>query len=306
MLRASMRRLEVFVTVAEAGGFAAAAERLGTSQPSVSAHVRALEAELRGPPLFERLPGRPPRLTEAGRAFLASARDLLRGARAVAAEVQRDRGDASRRVVFACQPHLANFLLPDALAGFARETPRIELVVRSSGPDAVTAAVRDGNADLGGLLGGVDLNGLAGRRIGQEPYVLVAAPGHPLAGRRAIQLADLAAHGLIRMPRTLPPTRELAQAAAAIGLTRMRVVARATEYNTGRALAVAGVGLFWVPRTPAEEDLRTGRLVALDLEAPPVLIDVLLVWSAERGLTRFAAELSDHLARARTREGVPE
>ena len=298
MLRASMRRLEVFVTVAETGGFAAAAARLGTSQPSVSAHIRALEAELRGPPLFERVPGRPSQLTEVGRDFLVSARDLLQHARAVASEAERNRGEVSRRLVFACQPHLANFLLPDALARFALRSPRSELVIRSGGPDVVTAAVRDGHADLGGLLGQVDLAGLASRKIGEEPYVLVAAPEHPLVGRRAVPLAELSKYGLIRTPRTSPPTRELAEAAATIGLSRMRVAARATEYNTGRALALAGVGLFWIPRTPVEEDLRTGRLVELDLEIPPVRIDVFLVWSSARGLTRSAAELSDDLARA--------
>jgi DNA-binding transcriptional LysR family regulator len=66
MLTITLRGLEVFVAVAEAGSFGAAAASLNISQPSVSVHMRTLEAKV-GSPLFERHPGVAPQLTDAGR-----------------------------------------------------------------------------------------------------------------------------------------------------------------------------------------------------------------------------------------------
>ncbi|WP_431285631.1 LysR family transcriptional regulator [Humitalea sp. 24SJ18S-53] len=292
-----MRRIEVFVAVAEAGGFSAAADRLGISQPSVSAHVQALERELGGEPLLERHSGRPPRLTETGTMFLEQAKILLHQAQAVAAGARQHRHDAARRVVLACQPHITNFVLPRVLAGFVRDSGGIELVIRSGASETVPERIRNGTADIGCMLGTPDLERLHCRRLGTEPYILVAAPGHPLAGRQHIPPSELEAHDFVCGPRTALLTREMARGAAEIGIARMKVVARATEYNMRRALVQAGVGLLWTPQSSAGPDVRDGHLVALNLDAPPVLVPINLVWCTGREISRPAMALTDYLTR---------
>jgi DNA-binding transcriptional LysR family regulator len=295
MLHASMRRIEVFVAVAEAGGFSAAADRLGISQPSVSAHVQALERELGGEPLLERRSGRAPRLTEDGAAFLHRARSLLQQAHAVADEARQRRKDAARRVVLACQPHITNFILPKVLADFVRDHAEIELVIRSGASETVSARVRDGSADLGCMLGTPEPGRLERQLLGHEPYILVAAPDHPLARRQRIPPGELEAQDFVCGPRTALLTREMALGVAAIGVGRMRVVARATEYNMRRALVQAGVGLLWTPRSSAASDVRDGHLAALDLDAPPVLMPINLVWSGDREIQGPVRVLSGYL-----------
>src|SRR5258707_5904723 len=71
----SLRQLEYFVAVVEAGSFTRAAELLHVSQPGLSHQIQALERELGGP-LLERLP-RKVRLTPAGRTALPHARARL-------------------------------------------------------------------------------------------------------------------------------------------------------------------------------------------------------------------------------------
>src|SRR5437016_1906455 len=66
-----LRALEAFLAVAEEGSFTRAARRMGLAQPSLSQHIRALEAELGGR-LLERFP-RGIRLTSAGKALLPEA-----------------------------------------------------------------------------------------------------------------------------------------------------------------------------------------------------------------------------------------
>ncbi|MEL6324661.1 MAG: LysR family transcriptional regulator, partial [Pseudomonadota bacterium] len=71
-----LRHVESFVLVAESGGFSTAAERLGTVQSAVSAHIRALEDKV-GLHLLDRGRGRGVSVTADGRIFLSQARRLL-------------------------------------------------------------------------------------------------------------------------------------------------------------------------------------------------------------------------------------
>ncbi|MEM0936980.1 MAG: LysR family transcriptional regulator [Pseudomonadota bacterium] len=71
-----LKHVESFVAAADATSFSLAADRLGTVQSAVSAHIRALEHHL-GMTLLDRGRGRPVALTPDGRAFLAQARRLL-------------------------------------------------------------------------------------------------------------------------------------------------------------------------------------------------------------------------------------
>jgi DNA-binding transcriptional LysR family regulator len=76
----TFRRLQVFVTTAQDGNFRRAADRLGISQPSVSAQVRAIEMHL-GHALFERKRGASCKLTSRGREFLVRANELVEAQR---------------------------------------------------------------------------------------------------------------------------------------------------------------------------------------------------------------------------------
>ena len=71
----TLRQLQIFITIAEAGGFASAQSRLSLSQPAASRQVQALEGEL-GVLLFDRV-GRRIRLTSEGEDLLRRSRLLL-------------------------------------------------------------------------------------------------------------------------------------------------------------------------------------------------------------------------------------
>ena len=77
MIDASARRLLVFREVVDLGGFNAAATRLGIAQPSVGAHINALEAQV-GQSLLVRHRGARPQLTEAGRIVYELATEVVR------------------------------------------------------------------------------------------------------------------------------------------------------------------------------------------------------------------------------------
>src|SRR5437870_4978645 len=110
MLSVTLRRLHVFVTVAETGSFAATAARLGIAQPSVSAHIKSLEQNVSAR-LFERQSGRAASLTEAGQAYLLHAQQLLANAARIEDEMGLRSATADRRITLSCQRSLANSAL---------------------------------------------------------------------------------------------------------------------------------------------------------------------------------------------------
>src|SRR5664279_1143758 len=85
-----LKQLELFVTVADLGGFSRAARLLGVAQPAISRQVRSLEVELRQNLLVRNGRGASP--TEAGKRLLAHARGILQQVDRARAEVDEIRG----------------------------------------------------------------------------------------------------------------------------------------------------------------------------------------------------------------------
>ena len=99
-----LRHLRYFVAVAEAGSLTVAAQRMYTSQPSLSRQIRDLEDEVGAQLLTRRARGID--LTPAGRAFLEHARVVLSQVEAAA--------EAARRVANPAKPSFAmGFLTSD-------------------------------------------------------------------------------------------------------------------------------------------------------------------------------------------------
>jgi DNA-binding transcriptional LysR family regulator len=141
--------IAMFVAVAEAKGFRAAAKRLGVTAPGLSKAVRRLEEQL-GVTLLQRTT-RSVRLTEAGERYYAAVRPALDQVRAASLEVgemaDQPRGTVRLNVINAAD----TLLRGPALAGFLRAYPevRVELIVRDEPTDIVAegydAAVRPGD-----------------------------------------------------------------------------------------------------------------------------------------------------------------
>src|SRR3954469_5408574 len=192
------RRLLTFRAVAHAGSFSRAAESLALTQPAVSQQIAALERQL-GTRLLDRSPGGGAGIgvTEAGAVLLEHAdaiADRLDLADRQLAE--RQAGDRNRRRA-GVSPSAMGPLAPAAAAR-----------LRTTGPDLLVEAVEGGTpglaADVGrGALHGAGCfqDGAAPRRRhggtprpdpGGEPMPAALPPGHPLAGRERVRLAELA------------------------------------------------------------------------------------------------------------------
>ncbi|MFF5505980.1 LysR family transcriptional regulator [Streptomyces roseolus] len=290
-----LRLLATFEKVAEVLSFTRAAAELGYAQSSVTSQVKALETAL-GTELFERLGGRI-RLTAAGERLLPYARrmaDLAEEARAAVAA-----GEAAGTITIGTMESLTTYRLPPLLEYVHHRHPAVRLSLRPTLGDATRQALRRGTYDLGFLMEAeTEHEGLETEVLAPEPLVLVAAPGHALAGRTGLAPADLAGTALVG---TEPGCayRDLFEAElAGAGGARPEFLEFGTIEASKRAVA-SGLGIALLPRITVQEELASGVLVALGWE-PPFTLFTQLAWRRGKRLpahVRLFVEQARRLAR---------
>ncbi|ACE90822.1 LysR family transcriptional regulator protein [Rhizobium phaseoli] len=258
----TLDQLQVFLTVAETGSFSAASRALNRAQSVVSYTIANLEAQLEMP-LFERSGARQPKLTEAGKAMLEDARRILGDLQVMRARVKSLREGLEAEVSVAISVMVPSRAVVDVLHEFRERFPSVALNLNVGELGVVMDLVLSGKATIG--IGGAVLkqdDSVVTERIGHSFMLPVAAPNHPLAQ--------------IDRPLTLGDVREEVQLVVtdASGRTKGRDF-NVLSYKTWRVsdiamkhqLIKAGLGWGGLPASVIHDDLRSGALVHLDLDA---------------------------------------
>lgn len=260
--------LQTFVAIAELGGFTRAGTRLHRSQPAISRRLGLLEQEL-GAPLFERLRGRA-RLTEAGRAFRPHAEAALAALKDGRDAVRDLQSGLHGTVSLALVGTLADTRIVDSLRRFRRRARDVTLQLRTASSAEVTDLVRRGEVTLGLRYGMPEASDLAVHPAGEEALLVVAAPGHPLAGRRVRDPQRLRGERWVGFP-PLDGDRS----GAARGLQQLLIrsglddadITLIDSLTAQKRLAQAGFGLALMPESSVRDELQQGLLVSLDVAA---------------------------------------
>jgi DNA-binding transcriptional LysR family regulator len=228
--------LEVFVALADERHFGRAAARLGISTSGLSKRLQDLEAST-GIRLFDRTSRRVD-LTPEAKPLLDQARRVLDEAGAFGALVVDTReGEAATVRLYHASSHF------DIVASLVRTLrglhPRLVLQYMERNPGEIAAAVLSGEADIGVCWGPIP-PGLSIRCIDVLLLDTVfVPPDHRLAGRDAIDLAELDGETFIL---TGPDPAELwRHAGIAVEVRRMPIGGReeiATRVETGEGLVL--------------------------------------------------------------------
>lgn len=198
-MKPSLRQLECFRAVAEAGHFSRAAERLGMSQPALSQAVRELEEGL-GTRLFDRTTRRVD-LTEAGRLFRDTALAGL-GEIDRAVGLVQDLAALRRGVVrLAAPPLLAATVLPRVLRAIGAALPGLDIRLEDLGTDLIVDRLRSGRAEIGIGTFPPETEGLAVTLLLRDRLAAVMRADHPLAASGALGWAALGDQPVVVLTR---------------------------------------------------------------------------------------------------------
>ncbi|MBV8658203.1 MAG: LysR family transcriptional regulator [Burkholderiales bacterium] len=244
-----LRHLRYFVTVAEELHFTRAAERLHIGQPPLSQQIQALEAEL-GVTLLERT-RRQVKLTEAGKHFLARAKQILAAAQTARDEAVRvAQGEAGElRIAFTSSLPLTHFM-PSALRAYRLAYPDVRLILAEMFTVRQFDALLEDRLDIGFVRysGSTPPEGISLHEIRRDPLILFVNQHHRLAKATSVGIADLRHEDFVAYPRSVGPglVEQLYHLCGAEGFTP-RVVQEVSEATTQIGLVAAGLGLAILP-----------------------------------------------------------
>ncbi len=263
----TLDQIAVFLAIVETGSFAAAARRLGRATSVISYAIANLEAQL-GISLFVRAGSAKPVLTEAGRAILSDSRGLAIALDGLLAKARGLTQGLEAEVSLVVDVMLPAKKLVKALDEFSRKFPTVALRLKVEALGAVTQAVIDGAAAFG-ISGPLEIASdlLARGPAGSVKMIAVAAPTHPLAQMPGVISASAARDHL----QLVLTDRSQLTADRDFGVLAVKSW-RLADLGAKHALLLAGLGWGNMPKPMVSEDIKRGRLVALNIETPGDLI----------------------------------
>lgn len=197
--------LKYFMAVVHSGSITEAADRLGVVPSAVSRQIARLEREL-DTLLFDRR-SRGMALNAAGELLAVHARRAWLDIERVTEDILALRGLRAGQVRLAATEGFTFEFLPTLIAGFQAQRPGIGFSLDMGLQGEVARRVREGEVDIGVTVGMASERSLSVELRHPSPVLAVMRPGHPLAARRQLSLAQALAY-----PLALPaPTSTLRQ-----------------------------------------------------------------------------------------------
>ncbi|WP_199101828.1 LysR family transcriptional regulator [Aquitalea sp. ASV11] len=278
-LRLSLRELEVFVAIAEAGTVTAAAAAIALTQSAASQALAALEAGL-GVALFDRI-GRRLLLNEHGRLLLPRARTMLDAAQ----DMQHLFDDhAAMHLRLGASTTIGNYLLPQQIARFRQQHPeaRVELMVANTAD--IVDAVAGFKVDMGFIEGPCHHPDIVVEPWQDDTLLVFAATNHPLA-QGAVSLAQLAETQWVLRERGSGTREEVERLLLPHVGSFGEVMDMGHSEAIKRAVA-AGLGVSCLSLHVVQELLDSGQIVAVLAPLPTLHRTLYRITHKDKGQTR--------------------
>lgn len=284
MKNATLRQLRVFESAARHLSLTRAAEELHLTPPAVSIQIRQLEGHA-GAELLERA-GRGVKLTQAGEAVLAHAREILgqiRGAEeAIAGLASLEEG-----LLDVGSINAGDYFFPWLIAAFRKDHPRVRLRLTVGNRDDLLARLAAHEIDLAVMSHPPTDPAFAAAPFAPHPHVIVAAPGHELAGRRGVPVERIAREPLITREPGSATRLAMDQAFADAGVVP-RIEMEIASNETIKQAVAAGFGVGFLSAHAVQQELALGRLVVIAVKGFPVMRQWYVVHRRDRRLPAIA------------------
>lgn len=242
-----VEELRWFAAVVADPNVTRAAARLHVSQPALSRSLRRLEATV-GVQLFDRV-GRSLAPNQHGRALAEHVRRALDELEAGRDAVRRAADPEAGEVRLAFLHTLGTWLVPELIGAYRAQHPAARFRLNQAASGTMIEGLLEGRHDL--VLTSPDPHDdrLGWRALFREPLRLAVPPGHRLAGRRRVRLAEAAADPFI-VVKTEYGLRAITDALCAQAGFTPHVAFEGEDVETLRGLVAAGLGVALLPARP--------------------------------------------------------
>jgi DNA-binding transcriptional LysR family regulator len=278
-----LKVLEAFCRVVELKSFSRGAEAVSLSQPTVSAHIKSLEAEV-GLRLLDRA-GRSVTPTRAGELLYGHARRIL----AIRDEARRalaeHKGGLAGHLTIGGSSIPGAYVLPALVAAFKRQHPAVTLALTIGDSRGVARGVMEGRLEAGVIGAKFEEGRLRFETFVEDELVLAVPAAHPWARRAAVRPAELAEEPLVMRERGSGTRKVMEEALAARGVepASLRVILEVSSNEAVRQAVKAGAGLAVISRRAIADDVRYGEMAGLRIQGIDLRRDFYLATHQSRG-----------------------
>jgi DNA-binding transcriptional LysR family regulator len=248
LARFDLVSIRLVVDCVQRGSLSAAAREAHLALAAASRRIRELEDAV-GEPLFERH-GRGVLPTPAGRVFARHAVGLLQSLEQMGSELADLRTGVATHVRLCASTAAITEFLPPLLARYARLHRDVRVDLEEQVSSGVVTALREGRADLGVFVEGVETAGLDCRVFRHDELVLVLPPRHRLVGRGSVPFAATLEEDWISLADGAALLQKQHEAAHAAGRPlKLRMQVR--SFDAVCHLVASGLGIAMLPKTAA-------------------------------------------------------
>ncbi len=279
----TLRQLKILEAVARNASFSRAAEELCLTQPAVSMQIKQLE-ELTGMPLFIHT-GKKFALTEAGKVLLHHSHVIISEFREVEKSIARLKTGVGRALRIGVIT-TGGYFFPRLVNAFSQRLPGLEFDLKIRSRDELVRMLRNDEIDLAVMINAPEDPAIAAEDFAPHPFVLVASPTHPLAGRAGIELARIAEERLITR-ESGTDTRDAMDIALAGRLDPSRMM----EIPSSEAIkqsVMAGMGISFLSAYAIWLEIQAGLLVVLDVDGFPFQRSLCVAHVSDKPLSAVA------------------
>lgn len=281
-----LKQLQTFYVLSNVLNFTKAADNLGYTQSCITQHIKKLEEEL-GVSLFDRI-GKKVTLTEAGCRLVPYASQLLKISQNFEVISKEAAAEAGAIRIGICDS-LCIEKMPSIIKVYKKAYPKVDIYLKILKCSEFLGELRENKIDLAYTIG--YLNKIPEIRFTAEtiePILVLAAPGHPLAAKKDLSPKDFDDIPLIMAEPAAYYRRNFLSDLERSGICP-KIILETESIQAIKNLTESGLGVCVLPKAAAGEEIKAGKLVALDC---PCDYDIRsqLIWHRDKWLSGVIEE----------------
>lgn len=290
--------LHIFCKVVECRSFSRAGEAVHLSQPTVSSHIRDLEAHF-SCRLIDRL-AREAVPTKAGELLYDYARRLIALRQEAETALSCFQGTMKGRLKIGGSTIPGTYLIPRVIGSFKVRFPDVTISLIIGATDTIIEATLAGDLELGVVGATSDNQNIFQAPLIEDEMCLIIPADHPWSRKKKIEINQLMKAPFIVRERGSGTLKTIQQSLSrqAVQLDDFNVVAEMGSTEAVCQAVKCGVGVSIVSRMAVAEALKTGVLKALTIAGCPLQRHFYLTRHKYRSLSPIGNAFVGHINKA--------
>ena len=259
-------QLNIFCKVIELKSFSKAGKAIHLSQPTISSHIKDLEAHF-DCRLIDRL-SKEATPTKAGELLYGYAKRMLALRDETETALAEYNGKVRGRLVIGGSTIPGTYLMPQLIGDFKKEYPQVIVSLVIGDTDHIIESILNGSLELGIVGAKAETQKIIQKKLIEDEMRLIVPADHRWAGKKRVSLKQLVSEPFILRERGSGTLKSLQQSLIGLGnsIESLKVIA---ELGSTQAICQgikSGAGVSIISTLAVAEDLQAGKFSALEVE----------------------------------------